>query len=80
MDEYLNRLLEHRFMVVLSRGKSFWIRAILLLSSIGMFVFSPVVQAGGGGGLAGRHWYVEHISAMPDWALPASFLILAEYC
>ncbi|MEC7041867.1 MAG: SLC13 family permease, partial [Candidatus Thermoplasmatota archaeon] len=26
--------------------------------------------------LAGRHWYVEHISAMPDWALPASFLIL----
>ncbi len=76
MDEYLNRLLDPRFMRVLSRGKSFWIRAVLLLSSIGMFVFSPVVQAGGGGGLAGRHWYVEHISAMPDWALPASFLIL----
>ena len=24
----------------------------------------------------GRHWYVEHVSIMPDWALPASFLIL----
>ncbi len=76
MDEYLNRQTDHRLMWVLSRGKSFWIRAVLLLSSIGMFAFFPVVQAGGGGGLAGRHWYVEHISVMPEWALSASFLIL----
>ena len=63
-------------MGALSRNKSFWLRCTFLLSSLAMFVFFPVVQAGGGGGLAGRHWYVEHISAMPDWALPASFLIL----
>ena len=76
MDEYLYRQMDHWLMWVLSRGKSFWIRATLLLSSICMFAFFPVVQAGGGGGLAGRHWYVEHISVMPDWALTASFLIL----
>ena len=63
-------------MGALSRNGSFWFRSSLLLSSLAIFAFFPVVQAGGGGGLAGRHWYVEHISAMPEWALPASFLIL----
>ena len=63
-------------MGALSRNRSFWLRSSLLLSSLAMFAFFPVVQAGGGGGLAGRHWYVEHISSMPEWALPASFLIL----
>ena len=43
-------------MGALSRNKSFWLRCTFLLSSLAMFAFFPVVQAGGGGGLAGRHW------------------------
>ncbi len=58
-------------------SQAFWLRASILLGSIAALLLVPLAQAGGGGGLAGRHWYVDHIPDMPGWALPTSFLILA---
>ena len=58
-------------------SQAFWLRASILLGSIAALMLLPMAQAGGGGGLAGRHWYVDHVPDMPSWALPASFLILA---
>ena len=58
-------------------SQAFWLRASILLGSIAALMLLPMAQAGGGGGLAGRHWYMDHIPDMPSPELPASFLILA---